>query len=95
MATYDYPGKVSVERAVVYNTIGKTSILNNLMGVEIFEDIYTPFVYCSLLIIDYNKLASDLPLIGEESFVITFKTENSKPITYTFYLYQQDNGAII
>ena len=95
MAIYDYPGKVSVERAVVYNTIGKTSILNNLMGVEIFEDIYTPYVYCSLLIIDYNKLASDLPLIGEESFVITFKTENGKPITYTFYLYQQDNGAII
>lgn len=94
MASYDYPGKVSIDRADVYNNLGKVSILNNLMQVEIYEDIYTPYVYCSLLVVDYNKLASELPLMGEESFVITFRSEGSRPITYVFYLYQQDRGAI-
>lgn len=94
MAIYDYPGKVSIDQAIIYNTLGKVSVLNNLMQVEIYEDIYTPYVYCNLLVVDYNKLASELPLIGEESFVIKFRSEGSRTISYTFYLYQQDNGAI-
>jgi len=94
MSAYDYPGKVAVERAVIYNSLGQTSVVNNLLSIDIYEDIYTPYVYCELLIIDYNKLASELPLIGEESIEIRFRSQGDQPITYTFYLYQQDNGAI-
>lgn len=95
MASYDYPGKVSIDQASIYNSLGRISIINNLMRVEIFEDIYTPYVYCNLVVIDYNKLASGLPLIGEEYFAITFRSEGGRPINYLFYMYQQDDGVIM
>jgi hypothetical protein len=95
MALNNFAGKVVIQQAQIYNTLGTNSILNNLLSVDIFEDIYTPYVYCEILIIDYNKLASSLPLIGEETLLIDFKTENGYTISYRFYLYQQDNGAIV
>lgn len=95
MNNSDFPGKVIIESATIYNSLNSNSIINNLLSVDIYEDIYTPYVYCEILIIDYNKLASSLPLMGEEFFTIRFKTSEGQFISYTFYLYQQDNGAIM
>lgn len=95
MALGDFPGKVVIQRAQIYNSLGTSNVVNNLLSIDIYEDIYTPYVYCELLVLDYNKLASSLPLIGEEFLLIDFKTEGDQTITYQFYLYQQDNGAIM
>lgn len=92
------PGKVEILRAEVY-TSSRTGrgidIKNNLISVDIFEDIYSPFVYCDITIFDVNKLAHMLPLVGEEFFSFTFKTKLGKTVNYEFYLYNQDGGAII
>ena len=86
MKDSDFPGKVIIESATIYNSLNSNSIINNLLSVDIYEDIYTPYVYCEILIIDYNKLASSLPLMGEEFFTIRFKTSEGQFISYTFYL---------
>lgn len=90
------PGKVEIIRAEIYNSTKTNafSIKKNLIAVDIFEDIYTPFVYCDLTVVDFNKIASKLPFVGEEFFVISFKTPNGKQVTYEFYLFNQDDGAI-
>ena len=56
MKDSDFPGKVIIESATIYNSLNSNSIINNLLSVDIYEDIYTPYVYCEILIIDYNKL---------------------------------------
>ena len=95
MALGDFPGKVTIILAQIYNNLGAIDVVNNFLSVDIYEDIYTPYVYCELVVIDYNKLASSLPLMGEEFLMISFKTEDGQVITYRFYLYQQDNGLIL
>ena len=90
-----FPGKVEIQQAFVFNKLGMNSIVNNLLTIDIYEDIYAPFVYCDILVIDYNKLSSGLPFIGEEFFQIEFKTENGETISYLFFLYQQDKGGIV
>ena len=89
MALGDFPGKVTIILAQIYNNLGAMDVVNNLLSIDIYEDIYTPYVYCELVVIDYNKLASSLPLMGEEFLMISFKTEDGQVITYRFYLYQQ------
>lgn len=90
-----FPGKVEIQRAVVYNKLGTNSVINNLLTIDVYEDIYAPFVYCDILVVDYNKLASTLPFIGEEFFLLDFKTERGDVISYQFLLYQQDKGGIM
>lgn len=91
----DFPGSVGVRTAIVKNSLGENSIKNNLLTVDVYEDIYTPYVYCTISVIDYNKLSSSLPFIGEEYFIFEFETPDGQVVSYQFYLYQQNKGAIL
>lgn len=95
MATIqDTAGKAIIEEAYVFNKSGtKLSIGNLLMSLDIYEDIYSPFVYCDMILLDYESLASKFPLAGEEFFMLKFKSPRGKSVKYQFLLYKNDTGG--
>lgn len=88
-------GKGVISEAYIYNTnSGKqVPILNYLLNIDIYEDIYTPYVYCDLVIADYDSIATLFPLAGEEYFVFSWQSMNGKLCKYHFMLYNKENAA--
>ena len=85
-----------IKSAYIYNTVSgkQVSVVGNLMNIDIYEDIYSPFVYCDLILIDYNSVAKQFPLMGEEYFVLSFNSIGGKQINYHFLLYKNDTGGM-
>lgn len=90
------PGKVVILEADIYNSTSSVrySVKKNLIAVDIYEDIYTPFVYCDIAVVDFNKIATKIAFVGEEFFKISFRTKDSKVVSYLFHLYIHDNATI-
>jgi hypothetical protein len=89
-----YAGKVDITTLIISNSNQYIDARDKVVGFSIFEDIYSPFVYIELAIIDYDSFAKKFPLLGEEYLTVIFKTENSKEINYTFLLYKNDSTVI-
>lgn len=89
------PGKASIKEAYVYTTLGnkRVDITKYAMHIDVYEDIYAPFVYCDIVLIDYNQFAAEFPLAGEEYFVFTWQSEGGKLCRYHFLLYKNDTGG--
>lgn len=88
-------GKGIISEAYIYNTISgkKVPILNYLLNIDIYEDIYTPYVYCDMVFADYDSVANIFPLAGEEYFVFAFQSLGGKVSKYHFMLYNKENVA--
>jgi hypothetical protein len=88
-------GRAEILGAYVTNREGKQiNIERYLMNMSIFEDVYTPFVYCEMVLVDYEEFARKVPLVGEEFLVFSYKSMQGKTVTYQFFLYKQDTSAI-
>lgn len=96
MATIqDTPGKAIIQEAYIYNTASgvNVDVSKLLVSLDIYEDIYSPFVYCDMMVLDYDSFASKFPLAGEEFFVLKYKSPRGKVVSYHFFLYKNDSGA--
>lgn len=89
-------GKAIIKNAYVYSNTDKTHvpIIDYIKTINIFEDIYTPFVYCEILIIDPDGLALKWPLSGEEFLVFSFQSPEGKIVNYHFLLYKNTTGGM-
>jgi hypothetical protein len=92
-ANRNVKGKVIIESAVINTRDEQYDIQPYLTTISIFENIYSPYVYCHLLIHDYDELSRKIPLIGEEYLTLRFHTPGSDSIGYTFMLYKRDSVA--
>lgn len=94
-STQNVLGRAIIKEAYIYNKDGVTlSITDNLVSVEIYEDIYNPFVSCEMMLVDYDSLAKQFPLVGEEFFRFSYKSIEGKLVTYEFFLGTKDTAAM-
>lgn len=86
--------KAIVKSAYITNSSGtKVDITKSVMTIDVYEDIYSPFVYCDMVIIDTERLSAILPLVGEETFILEFQSIGGRLIQYQFLLYKNDTGG--
>ena len=93
MENQDSRGRAKILEASIYSSATGVSVpvMNYLQSVNIHEDIYTPFISCSLVFLDYESVANKFPLAGEEYFYIKFQSYQGRIIDYNFLLYKSHN----
>lgn len=93
MEQQDSRGRAKILEATIYSkTTGvSVAVTNYLQSVTINEDIYTPYVTCSIVLFDYESVANKFPLAGEEFFHIKFQSYKGRVIDFDFLLYKNSN----
>lgn len=93
MDAQDTRARAKILDAVIYSKLSGVSVpvQDYLQSVQIFEDVYTPFVSCSLVVLDYESVANKFPLAGEEYFYIRFQSSKGRVIDFNFLLYKNHN----
>ena len=83
------PGKVEVKECLLYNHKNKVlNITHIFVEFNIFYDLYGKGVKCELVINEAAGLVEFMPLVGDETLVISFKTPTEKnAITHVFRVY--------
>lgn len=87
---------VSIDNVYLTSSDGTRvyNIRDYIFSLSIVEDIFSPFITCEINIVDYGKLASAFPLVGEEYITITFSSSNQSETSYQFVVYRQSYGGI-
>jgi hypothetical protein len=92
-------GHAQIEEVTIYTSRAfAQTITPQVHGIEIFEDIFSPFITGKLLIKDSQDLSNLLPLIGEETVKIIIKTnslDDVDSINREFYIYKLDAKVLI
>lgn len=98
MNTLQFAGDVFIEKLVVTTSAGKyQDITNQVIGIQIFEDIFSPFITGSLVIKDSLDLVNMFPLVGEErlDMKITTPALITGNMEYKFAITKMTNRTII
>lgn len=104
MASLDYgngilkAGDYKLEKFSLYSMINNTSVdLNNLFkSIEIYEDIFSPYISARLYIEDASNFPERFPIVGQEKVEISFKTDirNVDTVDLIFRVYRLDTHKI-
>jgi hypothetical protein len=91
--TIRFAGDVNVEQITITSRNGFTqNITNQVIGVELFEDMFSPFLSGNIIVKDSLDLINTVPLVGEELVDIKINTPSfeglDKVINNKFYLYK-------
>ena len=91
--TIRFAGDVNVEQITITSRNGFTqNITNQVIGVELFEDMFSPFLSGNIIVKDSLDLINTIPLVGEELVDIKINTPSfeglDKVINNKFYLYK-------
>jgi len=91
-------GDYKLEKFVMYSLLNDTYVdLNNLFkNIEIYEDIFSPYISARLYIEDANNFPERFPIVGQEKVEISFKTDitSIEPIALVFRVYRLDTHRI-
>lgn len=88
------PGSVKIYETKLsgINTGAELDILPQIRLISIFESIYTPTMSCQIVLEDSINLRKNFPIVGEETFKISFKTPGVEDITtFVFDTYKNTN----
>ena len=94
-----FAGDVNIDNIEVISSNGLGQVITNqVIALEIYEDLFTPFMSGVLVVKDSLDLANLFPLVGEEAVNIkihtpTFKGKD-KIIDEQFYIYKMANREI-
>lgn len=91
------PGDVELMSAVITSNAGsKVNIKNLLISISIYEDIDEPYLYSEFNILDAIDLVKDLPIIGNETIELSFKTPMRLVTSkYKFKIYAVDSSQVM
>ena len=92
-----FAGDVNIEKVVVTSVNGfYQNIANQVIGIQIFEDIFSPFITGTLIVKDSLDLANVFPLTGEEYLSLKIETPTLKQgaIEGEFYIFKMTNREI-
>ena len=85
-----FAGDVSLKRFQLTSLNGQTAnIINQIVAIEIYEDMFSPFISMSVVIKESNDFINLFPFAGEEYLEIEIDTPTmNKPIKGLFYIYK-------
>lgn len=94
-----FAGDVSVEDITITSTNGfSVNVTNQVIGIEIYEDIFSPFISGALTLKESLDYVNLIPLTGEEFVDILIKTPSmedpDKIISGQFHLYKLTNREV-
>lgn len=93
-----FAGDVNIDKVVITSVNGfYQDIANQVIGIQIFEDIFSPFITGSLVVKDSLDLLNVFPLSGEEylSLKVTTPSLTKGAIEGEFYIFKMTNREIL
>lgn len=93
-----FAGDVSVDVVKIINPSGLFyDVTPQMMGIQIFEDLFAPFITGSLLIRDSVDLLNSFPFTGQEYLELKITTPQNKEghIEGKFYIYKMANRELV
>lgn len=87
-------GDIDVEKILITTSRGfYQDIRNQVIGLQIFEDIYAPFITGTLMVLDSLDLLNVFPLIGEEYLHLKLSTPSLERgnIDSKFYIHKMSD----
>ena len=81
------PGDISIDSITLLSEDRqrKYSLMSQVVGIDIWESLMSPCIFCELTVADAIGLYQSFPIIGEEYVSIKFKTPGStSPVNYLF-----------
>lgn len=101
MATTDkkvihFAGDINVETVQIISSTGvKYSVINQLIAIQLFEDLFSPFITGTLIFKDSLDFMNALPVIGQETLKIKLFTPSLEKrggmIDMTFFIFKIKN----
>lgn len=99
MANITFAGEVSIDECSIKTLTSKRiiDIRNQILAINIYEDLFSPFISGSLSIKDSVDLANALPFSGEEilKLKISTPTLTDSNIDQEFYIYKMSDREYI
>ena len=93
-----FAGDVNIEKVSITTSSGFTQeITNQVVGLQIFEDLFSPFITGSLIIKDSLDLLNLFPFSGEEFLQLRVSTPTLKgsKIDGNFYIFKMADREIV
>ena len=93
-----FAGDVNIEKVSIITSSGFTQeITNQVVGLQIFEDLFSPFITGSLIIKDSLDLLNLFPFSGEEFLQLRVSTPTLKgsKIDGNFYIFKMADREIV
>lgn len=93
-----FAGDVNIEKVSITTTSGFTQeITNQVVGLQLFEDLFSPFITGSLIIKDSLDLLNLFPFSGEEFLQLKVSTPTLKDskIDGNFYIFKMADREIV
>jgi len=89
--TIPYAGYISLQRFDLISSNGRTiNIVNQILAVNIYEDLFSPFITGNVVVQDAQDLPSFFPLVGDELLHIHLSTPGleDSDINSRFFVYK-------
>lgn len=98
--TISRAGSVIVDTVTITTATGFTQpVINQVAGIQLFEDIFSPFISGNIVFYDSLDLTSLFPFTGEETVHIKVHTPSfngpNRVIDQVFYIYKLSDREII
>lgn len=90
-------GDVNIEKVQVVTPAGLfQDVTNQVIAIQVFEDLFSPFITGTLIIKDSLDLINLFPFVGEEFVEIKISTPSLKgPIEGKFYIFKMTNREMV
>lgn len=92
-----FAGDVHFEKIQLNSLNGQfANIINQIISIEIYEDLFSPFISMSLVLKESVDYINMFPFVGEEYLEIEIVTPLSKtPISGKFFIYKISNREMV
>jgi hypothetical protein len=95
-----FAGDVSIDKIEIISTNGfSQNVTNQVIAIEMFEDLFSPFISGNVVVKDSLDLANLFPFTGEEYINLTIRTpsydEPEKIINTQYYIYKMTDRELM
>ena len=98
MNTLQFAGDIAIEKLQIIAPSGLyQDITNQVVGIQVFEDLFSPFITGSLVVNDSLDLINLFPFIGEEQLIMKLSTPAMKKgnFDYKFAITKMTNREML
>jgi len=96
--TINFAGAITIEKVLITSSNGLSQdIVNQIKGIQIFEDLLSPFITGTLILKDSLDLANFFPFIGEEYLELKLKTPtlDTGKLNGKYYIYKMSDRQYV
>lgn len=95
-----FAGDVNIDKIEIVSSNGFIqNVTNQIIAIEIFEDLYSPFMSGNVVVKDSLDLANLFPFVGEEFINISIRTpsfeDKDKIFNAQFYIFKMTNRELM